>query len=161
VSGAPRPHHGAGGADQGDPLFDALARPTQSPDLTPSIMGRLGFVQMSAAATRRRRFRAAALRGTMCLAAFAVVAAGIIMHDTVRRPSVDPSIPAAIGNDLNHLRRTIQSIRNLAPRPDRSRSSDGSADDARWGGYGGQGYRTNDVIDEDVDRSAIAPVKWL
>ena len=102
-------------------LEDALARPVEAPDLTPSIMGRLGYMRVSQAAARRRRLRHWAARATTCLFGIAVLAVGLRVHEgsaTARRP-VGPTVPSAIGSQMTEqgrsIIRTLETIREIAP----------------------------------------------
>ena len=71
----------------------------------------------------------------------------------IRRP-VGPTLPAAIGHDLQRQQRrlgaTIDAIRNLAPRPPQSVAPGPvDPDDAP------------PEINQDVDQSSIAAVRWV
>jgi hypothetical protein len=90
----------------------------------------------------------------MSLAAAVLVVAGVAIHEQgpdARRP-VGPTIPSAIGQELDaqqqRLQRAIQTIRNLAPPPPQPRER------SRDGEY-------YEEIGPDVDESGIGPVRWL
>jgi hypothetical protein len=137
-------------------LFAELSNPSAAsgPDLTRSIMGRLGYMQASPRAIRRRRYRRGVGRGLMTLAAAVLVITGVHLHEQgpdARRPS-GPTIPAAIGTEIDaqqqRFRRAIQTIQNLAPAPPNPLDQPD----------GGEFY---EEIDEEVDESGIGPVRWL
>jgi len=130
-------------------LLQELSRRTSSPDLTRTIMGRLGYMKAAPQVVRRRRIRRWVSRLALCALALIVVAGGAQVHESgpyARRPA-GPTIPAAIGNDVNlhqqRIKGTIQMIRNLAPMAPTAPG------------------RPDDVLDEEVDRSAIGPFRWL
>lgn len=90
-----------------------------SPDLTETVLRRLGLRGLSSRdASRRRRIRAL-LRVAMCLAVTG--AAGVIILRTMTSPAPpsEPTISWAIRHDMErHARtidRTVRSIRALAP----------------------------------------------
>ena len=127
-------------------VVQELSRRTPSPDLTRTIMGRLGYMKAAPHVVRRRRIRRWINRLSLCALALIVVAGGAQVHESgpyARRPQ-GPTIPAAIGNDLNlhqqRIKGTIRMIRTLAPAAP---------------------SRSDDVLDEEVDRSAIGPFRWL
>jgi hypothetical protein len=100
-----------------DDLLDASA----VPDLTKSIMGRLGYMKVSPKIARRHRLRRWLNRlGTAVVLACAI---GIgfqfySVSEQIRRPA-GPTIPDALGNDLQRqqqrLNNAIHTIRNLSP----------------------------------------------
>lgn len=131
--------------------FGELSRPTPCPDQTRAIMGRLGFMRSSPSVVRRRLIRLLIRRLTMCAAAVVLVGTAVYVHQLgpdARAPS-GLTIPAAIVRDVNshqqRLKTTAATIRNLIPQA----PSSGAAEDVEG------------LIDEDVDRSAIGPVRWL
>lgn len=91
-----------------------------APDMTRRIMGRLGYMQISQGASRRRRLRLWGQRSGIVLAAALALGVGVRVFESssdIRRPE-GPTIPAAIGNDLQrhqqHLGDVIKRIRTLA-----------------------------------------------
>jgi hypothetical protein len=123
-----------------------LSRRTPSPDLTRKIMGRLGYMKATPHVARRRRIRRWVNRLALCAAALIVVVGGARVHESgpyARRPAA-PTIPKAIGNDVSlhqqRIKGTIRMIRTLAPTAP---------------------SRPDDALDEEVDRSAIGPFRWL
>ena len=98
-------------------LEGALGRPVAAPDLTRSIMGRLGYMRASRAAARRGRLRRWAARTTTCLFGVAVLAVGARVHNesaSARRPD-GPTVPSAIGTGMTGFIRTLETIRQIAP----------------------------------------------
>ncbi len=132
-------------------VYDELSRRSPSPDLTSSVMGRLGYMKVSREVARRRMTRRWSGRLAMCALAACAVAVGLHVHELgpdARRP-VGPTIPAAIGNDVDYhqqrIKGTIRTIRNLVPEPP----------------SGVFPRRDLEKIDDDVDQSAVGPVRWL
>jgi hypothetical protein len=130
------------------------SRATPSPDLTRSIMGRLGYMQAAPRAAQRRHRRRAIGRALMTMAAALLVVAGLHIHEQgpdARRPA-GPTIPSAIGQEIDaqqqRLQRAIQTIQNLAPSPSEPQQQPTD----------GEYY---EEIDPDVDESGIGPVRWL
>jgi len=128
-----------------------LAQGGTAPDLTQRIMGRLGYMKASPRVVRRRITRRWCARALLCAAIVAFAGIGLRLQEyevRVQRRG-GPTIPAALGRDVDihhrRVQRSIQTIRNLVPRlPESSVSDDPSPD-----------------IDEDIDRSAIGPFRWL
>jgi hypothetical protein len=135
-----------------DDLFEALSESGAGPDLTGPIMGRLGYMRAAAGAVRRRRRRRLAGRVALVAAGFVAVGIGLQAHrmGPEARGVGAPTLQEAIGHDLDRqqqrLNRTIEWIRELAPPAPVE-----TGPDAPFEG----------PIDEDVDRSAVAPVRWL
>ena len=133
--------------DAGDARPDAH----DAPDLTRAIMGRLGYMKASPRVVRRRRRRRRCGRVLLSLALLAVIALGLEVRTAgpVGGQPAGPTVPAAIGRDValhqDRLQRTIQTIRNLVPPAPREPEIDGP----------------EPAIDEDVDRSALGPFRWL
>lgn len=102
-------------------LADDLLEASAAPDLTRSIMGRLGYMKVSAKVARRHRIRRWLSRlGTAMVLAVAI---GIgfqfySVSEQIRRPE-GPTVPDALGNDLqrnqDRLNNAIHTIRNLSP----------------------------------------------
>jgi len=130
-------------------VLGGLKRAGDEPDLSGEIMGRLGYQRVPNAATRRRRrakrlVRTATVTGLL----LAVMLGGLLRYGAPDARRVEgPTVQEALGREVEQQRtrfnRTFQTIRNLVPQPAET-----------------HGPR-QDVIDEDVDRSAIAPVVWL
>ena len=127
----------------------ALSRPAASPDLTRPIMGRLGYMKAAPGVVRRRRIRRWVNRLTLAAVGLLVVVVAARMHESGphARRAAGPTIPAAIGSDVNRhqqrIRGTIQLIREFAP----AAPTDSPPPD--------------DALDEDVDRSAVGPFRWV
>jgi len=130
-------------------LLRELSRPAASPDLTRPIMGRLGYMRAAPRVVRRRRIRRWVNRLTLAaVALLVVVVAGRVHESSPRaRRAAGLTIPAAVGSDVNRhqqrIKGTIQLIREIAPpAPTDTPSSE-------------------DTLDEDVDRSAVGPFRWM
>ncbi|MDY7110645.1 MAG: hypothetical protein SYC29_18590 [Planctomycetota bacterium] len=130
-------------------LWRELSRPTPSPDLTRSIMGRLGYMKAAPGAVRRRRIRRWTNRLTLCLAALVAIGLAMRLHEASpnARQADGLTIPGAIETDLSrheqNIRGTIQLIRELAPPPSTTPSP------------------SPDALDEDVDSSGVGPFRWM
>lgn len=135
-------------------LLGDLARPTDAPDMTRSIMGRLGYMRVPSAVSRRHRLRRAAGRlGLLCSALFAVgLGAKMYLESPQARRPADVTIPAAIDSDLQRQHQQfdsmIRTIRNLSPVNSVPRESE-------------EGDREQDGINEDVNHSSVGPVRWV
>ncbi|MCH8823201.1 MAG: hypothetical protein IH984_06790 [Planctomycetes bacterium] len=94
------------------------------PDLTSSIMKRLGYKPITPTSARTRRIR----KWTSRTAFLTLVLAAIIVGSKLQSQSpgarlpVGPTIPSAINHDLTYhgatIDRAIQTIKNLSPRFD-------------------------------------------
>ncbi|MBT8484407.1 MAG: hypothetical protein HKO59_14550 [Phycisphaerales bacterium] len=137
-------------------LLEVLANPDAGPDMTRSIMGRLGYMPVSSRVARRERRRRWRDRGVFALAVAGVIGLGIAMHEIgprARKP-VGPTVPAALGNDVSRqqmkLERGFRTIRNLVPSVAPVRpvpTPEPRPTDTRPTGDGGE--------------LAIGPVRWL
>ena len=132
-------------------LESELRRPVGSPDLTRSIMGRLGYMQASPVVVRRKKLQRWLGRLSLVCVSGVVGWVGVIAYQSspeARRPFVD-TMPSAIHSDLqyqqHHFNSVIQMLREMPPRIEFN-----DADDAHM-----------PHVDEDVDRSAVAPVRWV
>lgn len=105
-------------------VVNPLKRPTAAPDLTDSIMRRLGYARQ----TRRQARRAATIKwaqraGLAAMALLAVYAASQI-HSRLpqARQPLSPTLPAALQNDFRQheqrLHQFINRIQNLTPPAD-------------------------------------------
>jgi hypothetical protein len=146
-----------GPLDGDAPDLDALGGADPAPDLTRSIMGRLGYMRVSGRIARRRRIRAAIGRTTTVVAAFGLIALGLRLHESspgARRP-VGLTIPAAIGHDVGltqeRFSRAIRGMRDLLRA--RPAALEPAAPDPV--------PEHDEEVDEDVNRSAIGPMRWL
>jgi hypothetical protein len=133
-------------------LADALAERAPAPDLTRSIMGRLGYMQASPAAGRRRRRARHLRRGAAALVVLGLVAGGAALHHfgpSARRPA-ELTLPAALGQDVHlhqeRFSRTIETIRSFAPRVPRVVPVSNPVSGPDRG------------FDESVERSAVGPI---
>lgn len=95
-----------------------------SPDLTESIMQRLGYKSITPSTARTRRIRKWAGRTaflTLVLAAI-IVGSKLQSQSPSARHPLGPTIPSAIEHDLIYhgatIDRAIQTIKNLSPRFD-------------------------------------------
>ena len=74
-----------------------------APDLTRSIMGRLGYMKVSPAVARRRRIRQWGTRAGLALSAMIAIAIGLQVYEngpTIRKP-VGPTIPSATNSTMS------------------------------------------------------------
>lgn len=187
-------------ADNGhDVILAELSRPVACPDMTRSIMGRLGYMQVQPTVARRHRIRRLASRAmVLALMLTAIIAAISIKNqsDAVRHPH-EVTIPSAIRHDVEqHQQRVntfIRVLRDSAPRhssplghpasDDAPRMAvpawqEGAGIEARSAGFELESdasletvspdekdqpdhWPTPETMPEEVDRSAIAPVRWV
>jgi hypothetical protein len=126
-----------------------LSQPMAGPDLTASIMHRLGYEQKPRKAMTWRRLGTWGGRFSLAAAAVVALALGVHLHQSsprVRRP-VGPTIPAALESDLQRLERqgedVLRGIRQLQP----IRTV--------------PGLPHEEPVDDEVDRSAAAPYTWV
>ena len=135
-------------------VLAGLSRDVAAPDLTHSIMGRLGYMRVSPRVARRHRVRRWASRVSVLMTAAIALGIGVqfyLSSPEVRRP-VGPTISDALREDLsrqqNRIGNMIQTIRQLSPvadpvsepPPQPSEHEDGV---------------------EDASESWIAPVRWV
>ena len=167
VSRAPQLPPDDGRTPEGDDqlVFADLSRPVSAPDLTRPIMGRLGYMRVSDTRARRLRIRRWASRAGLTCASAIAIAIGWKMYldgPDIRRPS-GPTIPSAIGHDVLHQQHKIgailQTIRNLAPRTEPSDSQVQPMNDPD--AAPAQDAPEAPGVDEDVNQSSIAPVRWV
>lgn len=99
-------------------LLDANA----APDLTKSIMGRLGYMKVSSKVARRHRLRRWLNRLGTALVLACAIGIGFQFYsvsEQIRRPE-GATVPDALGSDLqrhqDRLNNAIHTIRNLSPR---------------------------------------------
>lgn len=128
-------------------IIAELSRPVAAPDLTDSIMQKLGFERESGMRMIWRRAAVWSRRVGLAAAAMVVLAIGWHLHQqspSVRRP-IGPTIPAALERNLQRLEQqgheVLQGIRQLQP----SAPSDLNAT----------------PVDEDINRSGSAPFTWV
>lgn len=131
-----------------------------APDLTRSIMGRLGYMRVSRRAAMRHRIRCWMSRlGTISVVALAL---GIGFHfyatgQQVRRPQ-GLTIPDAVSNDVergsNQIQNAIQTIRNLGPR--RATTPDGGA-----GTHGPASQPPAEPLHDGVNQLPSTPTRWV
>jgi hypothetical protein len=102
-------------------ILRELGRAVPTPDLTGSVMSKLGLSRVSPRTARRRRMSRAVAR--LALVAVAVGASALCVHwheiGVNSAPPADPTIPRAIQHDLDYhgqtIDRAIRSIRGLSP----------------------------------------------
>ncbi|MEE8458842.1 MAG: hypothetical protein V3S08_03160 [Phycisphaerales bacterium] len=88
-----------------------------APDLTESVLRRLGLAGVTPGAAKRRRRRRAFLRATLC--AVVVGAGGLVVTLLSSQPQpLAPTVPSAIRHDLQQhgrtIDRTVRTIRGIA-----------------------------------------------
>lgn len=168
-----------------DELFAELSRPVGAPDLTRSIMGRLGYMRVDPAVARRRRIHRWAGRSAVLIMMALTIAGGITVFnqsEAVRRP-YDMTIPSAIGQDVEqHQQRVntlIRVLQSSTPRheiphlsPDAPVSTDKPDETLPmiefwrqdFGEDGLSDQPAHEAIDDEqtdeVEHPAIAPVRW-
>jgi hypothetical protein len=140
------------------PDFSDLSQPVKSPDVTRAVMGRLGYMKVSAKVSRRHRLNRWGSRAGLTLAALMALGIGWRVHDAgsrARRP-LEGNIPAALGNDLQKHRvrfeDVIQTIRRAAPSGPLQMPADLAPDDED-----DQGLPVND----DLQQLAGLPMRWV
>lgn len=145
-----------------DPLIDrGLTKPVPAPDMTRSIMGRLGYMRVPPQVARRRRVRRLVSRSALVLLAICTIGLGIQVHNASpgTRGPADVTIPSAITNDfqqhhhrMNNAWRVLQEMTPTFDHADWTVPTTEPAPDLE---------QPPSTIDEDVNRSAIAPVRWI
>ncbi|MHC4947868.1 MAG: hypothetical protein ACYTG1_06360 [Planctomycetota bacterium] len=138
-----------------DDLLGALGANPRAPDLTRSIMGRLGYMPVGERVARRRlRHR---LAGRASLLAAVLVAGGIgvwaFRHGPTARGPAGPTLPAALGNDLEQHQTNLDEVLRVI----RDRSRDWLPSSP----VEAPAEPASPSIGEDADRSAVAPVRWV
>ena len=104
-------------------ILAELRRPVPMPEMTGTVMARLGFARTSAVTARRRRGRRWIGRLLSVAGGLAAVGVGLSLHQSTARAMrpAGVSIPAAISRDLDRCRlgidRLLQSIRALSAPP--------------------------------------------
>jgi hypothetical protein len=120
-------------------------------------MGQLGYMRVGGRVARRRRLIAWSNRVAMCLVAAVAFGLGWRVFDAsphVRRPA-ETTLPQAVGSDVRMQQQriggVIQTIRSISS-PKISKPLIG----------GDRAPTVNpQVLPEDVNRSATAPVRWV
>lgn len=147
--------------DLDDLLHEELRRPSPvPPDLTRNIMGRLGYMKVTPAVARRRRVQRWSARFALIAMSLAVGYVGVVAFKAspdARIPH-EITIPAAISSDVNQkqhrINSVIQILRELPPRLELDSTSppDGQPvpPEPDW----------PHLFDDDVDRSAVGPMRW-
>jgi hypothetical protein len=165
-------------------LFAELSRPATCPDLTRTIMGRLGYMRVAPAVARRRRIRRWAARGSVLAMTLLMVLAGIAVFnqsDAVRRPH-EVTLPAALSHDVEQQQQRfgtlIRVLQDSTPKHERTHLSlpvPVSADEREHDADREPAREVVPVMidDEDqfdepagepmheIDQPAVAPVRWV
>lgn len=103
-------------------LLNELDGPVDCPDLTRSIMGRLGYMKAHPNVIRRTRILRHLKRGLLGVAMLFALGVGIFIHNHSpdARRQVGPSLTEAVNHDIQlqqqRIGSMIQTIRNLTPR---------------------------------------------
>lgn len=150
---APRPHDDA----QFDRLVsEALRSDSAAPDLTRSIMGRLGYMRVAPMVVRRQRRRRWAARSAFGVMLLGAIGAGILLHNASpdARGPVEMTVPAAISHDVETHQERIDALMNMLRdmTPPGTAIPEGFSTEPPGGSF---------ELDEDVDRSAIGPVRFI
>jgi len=130
-----------------------LQQSVDTPDLTRSIMGRLGYMRVSAAVARRAQRRMWLQRGCLCLAFFGLMLSTVWMFqqsDLTRRPH-GLTLPDALEHEQQRFNQMIRTIGNISPVGDHSPRMKNQNPDPP----------APSSIDDDIDHSAVAPVRWV
>ena len=147
-------------------LHDALTNlsSSASPDLTRSIMQRLGYATLSRRVARRRAFSKWLSRaGFLAVASLAFAMAWRMFENSpgVRRPA-ENTIPHAISRDVQRqherLGTFIQTIRSLTPRIHPGNVEPGALP-AHEVGESEPDWPQE--LRDDVNRTSPAPVRWV
>lgn len=135
-------------------IFSEMSRPVPAPDMTNSIMQRLGYVRVGAREARRARLRRLARRASMIVCAAIALGIGFHMHNTsadARRP-VELTIPAAIGSEWNRHERVFDAVfdglQRFAPPPTDAWHDSGDREEDGAAGP------------QEIDWSQQSPFKW-
>jgi hypothetical protein len=138
-------------------LHDELRRPIAAPDMTRTIMGKLGYMQASPAVVRRRKIRRVLDRAALLAVVIAVGSVGVMVFKSspdARQP-LESTMPAAVRHDVQHQQHrfntVIQLLRDMPPRLEIEEVLETGLDVAE----------PLHLLDEDVDHSAVAPVRWI
>ncbi len=144
-------------ADMHDVLSN-LGEAPSAPDLSRSIMRRLGYQRVSPEITKRRRLTTWANRGGILLVAalaFAIGWRGCEAAPQIRRPA-ETTIPEAIHHDVQmqqqRLEGAIRGIRNISTPRLRIEPGDNQRS---------LPAPKPQELQDDVNRSSIAPVRWV
>jgi hypothetical protein len=136
-------------------IFDRLSNDVAAPDLTKTIMGRLGYMPVSAKLARRHKIRAWAGRAGVLFTAAIALGIGFNFYlnsSEIRRP-VGPTISDALRHDWQQQQKSIgsmmQTIQNLTP----AQPSDGFEPN--------EGELDAPAESPDTTESWIAPVRWV
>lgn len=146
--------------DEDDPTLPAMAddflqRTVHPPDLTRSIMGRLGYMQVSSVVARRARRRLWFNRTCFCLGMIGLMLCTmwIFQQTDLSRQPREMTLPDALEHDYQfqqqRLNQMIRSIRIISP---------GSNQPTQMKN---QTPRPPATIEDDIDHSAVAPVRWV
>jgi len=141
---------------------DTASTAINAPDLTRSIMGRLGYMRVPAHVARRRR-RMRVLRRTALVAAMAA-ALGVSYRlyeqsTAVRRPA-ELTVPGAIIHDAQQSQMRINTVLERL----RLRETGRPAVDTQpppSSRYNETMEPMDPTRDEQLNRSAVAPFKWV
>lgn len=146
------------GDDSG--VFQELSSGVNAPDLTHSIMGRLGYMPVSPRVARRHRLRQWVGRAGVVLTAALALGIGFNFYlnsAEIRRP-IGPTISDAFQHDLQRQQERIgtmiHTIQNLAPRPGGAQIPIELGDDP----FEPEPYP---LETEEIKESWIAPVRWV
>ena len=102
-------------------LLNSLDCPIECPDLTRSIMGKLGYMKAAPRVVRRNRNRRHVKRGLIGVAAFIALGVGIFIHNSGpdARRQVGPTLSEAVSHDIlkqqQRIGNVIDAFRNLTP----------------------------------------------
>ncbi|MHC5022955.1 MAG: hypothetical protein ACYTGG_03450 [Planctomycetota bacterium] len=139
-------------------LLDDLRQMPPAPDLSRTIMGRLGYMHLAHGAARRRAVGQWARRGMLILAVAAAMTAGVCVQQAslVTRDAIGPTLPEAVHHDLQwnvqQINSAVDAIRGrLTPLSPTPRSADPEPSPPA----------DPPGSDESIERSAAGPGCWV
>ncbi len=103
-----------------DQLLNELDSPVECPDLTRSIMGRLGYMKAHPNVVRRTRILRHVKRGLLGVVALVALGVGIFIHNhgPDARRQIGPSLSEAVYHDISRQQQRIgnvlESFRNFS-----------------------------------------------
>lgn len=150
-----------------DQLLNELDCPVECPDLTRSIMGRLGYMKASPNVVRRARILRHVQRGLLGVAALVALGVGIFIHNhgPDARRQVGPSLSEAMNHDIlkqqQRIGNVIQTIRNLTPRNLTPRNPTPASLSEQKPLQTETEMVPNFSDEDDVPLIAMAPFRWI
>lgn len=146
-------------------LYESLSTPIHAPDLTRSIMGRLGYMRVPDKVAQKKRRNRILRRSVYAAAMVAALGAGFSIYqqsESVRQPA-DVTVPGAIIQEAQQSRMRLNEVLNSIRLPDTERLQVPASQPqpTTTPRYNEQMEPTDPTRDEDVNRSAVAPFRWV